>query len=61
VRYTIIRLICTHLRRDAKMSWQGLNLDFTGVVFDGGDFSKSIFSSKSKVKFTDVVFSGGTV
>jgi ribosomal protein L29 len=59
VRHTIIRLIASHLRPDAKVSWQGLNLDFTGVVFDGGDFSKAIFSST--VKFTDAVFSGGTV
>ena len=35
--------------------------------FDGGDFSEAIFSSKpearfpSKFKFTDAVFSGGTV
>ena len=39
VRHTIIRLIGVHLRPGAPVSWQGLNLDFTGVVFDGGDFS----------------------
>jgi hypothetical protein len=26
------------------VSWQGLNLDFTGVVFDGGDFSGAAIS-----------------
>ena len=65
VRHTIIRLIGRHLRPDAAESWQGYDLDFTGVVFDGGDFSKAIFShgdhAAGKVKFTDVVFSGGTV
>jgi len=31
VRHTIIRLIGAHLRAAALVSWQGLNLDFTGV------------------------------
>lgn len=35
VRDTIIRVIATHLRRGATVSWQGLDLDFTGVRFDG--------------------------
>jgi hypothetical protein len=39
VRHTIIRLIGAHLRPGAAVSWQGRNFDFTGVVFDGGDFS----------------------
>ena len=39
VRHTVIRLIGAHLRPGAAVSWQGLNFDFTGVVFDGGDFS----------------------
>jgi hypothetical protein len=26
------------------VSWQGLNFDFTGVVFDGGDFRRAQFS-----------------
>ena len=48
VRHTVIRVITAHLKEDAAVSWQGLNFDFTGVVFDGGDFS-------------DAQFSGGTV
>ena len=42
------------------MSWQGLNFDFTGAVFDGGDFTAARFSS-GIVAFTDAVFSGGVV
>ena len=38
VRHTVIPLIGAHLRPEAAVSWQGLNFDFTGVVFDGGDF-----------------------
>jgi hypothetical protein len=36
VRHTVIRLITAHLKDGAAVSWQGLNFDFTGVVFDGG-------------------------
>jgi hypothetical protein len=36
VRHTVIRVIAAHLQDDRPISWQGLNLDFTGVVFDGG-------------------------
>lgn len=42
IRQTIVRLIADHLRIDTddktRVSWQGLPLDFTGVVFDGGVF-----------------------
>jgi hypothetical protein len=48
VRHTVIRVITAHFRKDAATSWEGLDLDFTGVVFDGADFS-------------DARFSGGTV
>ena len=60
VRHTIIRLIGAHLRPAAAVSWQGLNLDFTGVVFDGGDFRGAVFSG-GEVRFDGAVFSGGTV
>jgi hypothetical protein len=33
VRHTVIRVITAHLRRDAASSWQGLNFDYTGVVY----------------------------
>lgn len=60
VRHTIIRLIGTHLRGGATVSWQGLDLDFTGVVFDGGDFSYAKFSG-GMVDFTGARFPGGRV
>ncbi len=57
VRHTIIRLISAHLREGAAMSWQGHDLDFTGVAFDGGDFSGAVFSG-GKVSFSGAQFSG---
>jgi len=39
---------------DAAVTWQGLNPAFTGVVFDGGDFSTGRFSSEI-VLFTGAV------
>jgi uncharacterized protein YjbI with pentapeptide repeats len=60
VRHTIIRIIGAHLRAGAAVSWQGLNFDFTGVIFDGGDFAGARFSG-GKVSFEDAEFSGGTV
>jgi uncharacterized protein YjbI with pentapeptide repeats len=38
----------------------GLDFDFTGGVFDGGDFTHANFSA-GKVGFTSAVFSGGNV
>ena len=60
VRHTVIRVITAHLKEDAAVSWQGLNFDFTGVVFDGGDFSSAQFSGGT-VDFSGAQFSGGTV
>jgi len=60
VRHTVIRVITAHLKDDAAVSWQGLNLDFTGVAFDGGDFSRAEFSDGT-VGFRGAKFSGGTV
>jgi uncharacterized protein YjbI with pentapeptide repeats len=60
VRHTIIRLIGAHLRPAAAVSWQGLNFDFTGMVFDGGDFTAAVFSG-GIVLFNDAEFSGGQV
>jgi len=45
VRRTVIRVITAHLKDGAAVSWQGLNFDFTGVVLDGGDFSRAKFSA----------------
>jgi uncharacterized protein YjbI with pentapeptide repeats len=60
VRHTAIRVITAHLKNDAAVSWQGLNFDFTGVVFDGGDFNGAQFSSGT-VDFDGAQFSSGTV
>lgn len=60
VRHTVIRVITAHLRKGAAVSWQGLNFDFTGAVFDGGDFSLAHFSG-GDVIFMDATFSGGVV
>jgi hypothetical protein len=59
VRHTVIRVITAHLKADMDpaKSWQGLNLDFTGVVFDGGDFSEAKFSG-GLVLFKDAKFTG---
>jgi uncharacterized protein YjbI with pentapeptide repeats len=60
VRHTVIRLIGTHLRTGATVSWQGLDLDFTGVVFDGGDFAGAVFSD-GMVSFIGATFASGVV
>jgi uncharacterized protein YjbI with pentapeptide repeats len=60
VRHTVIRVITAHLRPDAKVSWRGLNFDFTGTVFDGGDFRFAEFSGGT-VSFSGAEFSGGEV
>ena len=60
VRRTVIRVITTHLRDHAARSWQGLNFDFTGAVFDGGDFSFAEFSGGT-VSFWHAEFPGGEV
>jgi hypothetical protein len=74
VRHTIIRLIRDHLRLPLQHhhSWQGHDLDFTGVTFDGRDLSGAVFSggtvnfrgavlSGDRVFFSKAVFSGGRV
>ncbi|MFF3327178.1 pentapeptide repeat-containing protein [Streptomyces sp. NPDC002889] len=73
VRHTVIRLIRDHLRLapEHPHTWQGHDLDFTGVLFDGGDFSGAAFSGgtvvfssaafSGTVRFDDAEFSGGTV
>src|SRR5690349_19389176 len=60
VRHTVIRVITAHLREDAAVPWQGLNLDFTGVVFDGGNFSDIEFSG-GLIDFRNAKFAGGEV
>jgi hypothetical protein len=60
VRHTIIRLIGTHLRHGAAVSWQGLTFDFNGVIFDGGDFRGAEFSRGVAV-FDGAEFCSGIV
>lgn len=60
VRHTIINVIAAHLRHDIRTSWQGYDFDFSGVTFDGGNFTNVSFSG-GKVSFEDAVFSDGTV
>ncbi|MFD4863332.1 pentapeptide repeat-containing protein [Streptomyces atratus] len=75
VRHTILRLIGDHYRRPrgTQRSWQGCDLDLTGVTIDGSmDFSGAVFSdgtvsfngvtfSDGSVSFSNAAFSGGTV
>ncbi|MDX3101626.1 pentapeptide repeat-containing protein [Nonomuraea angiospora] len=72
VRHTIIRIISARLRNDASVPWQGHDFDFTGTVFDGGDFrnitvpsGKMLFDgtefSAGIIDFSDSHFSGGSV
>ena len=60
VHHTIISIITAHLRDNARVSWQGHDFDFTGVRFDGGDFSDATFSGGT-FDFAGAAFSGGTV
>jgi hypothetical protein len=63
VRHTVLRLIGDHYRlpQGAHRSWQGCDLDLTGVTIDGPlDFSGTVFTG-GMVDFTGTVFAGGTV
>jgi hypothetical protein len=60
VRHTVIRVIAAHLRDGAAVSWQGLSFDFTGIFFDGGNFSGARFSGGT-VSFIGAEFSGSVM
>jgi uncharacterized protein YjbI with pentapeptide repeats len=63
VRHTILRLIGDHYRRPrgTHRSWQGCDLDLTGVTIDGDmDFGGATFDD-GRVNFAGATFSGGTV
>src|ERR1700761_8332011 len=60
VRQTVLRVIAAHLRSEAKISWSGLDFDFTKSVFDGGDFSKTRFSG-GRVSFRGARFTSGSI
>ena len=72
VRHAVIRVITEHLRDPegrsdpkvagvtkhvAPVSWQGQDLDFHGVVFDGGTFSDACFSG-GNVEVSNAEFCG---
>ncbi|MFJ1600269.1 pentapeptide repeat-containing protein [Streptomyces sp. NPDC088261] len=75
VRHTILRLIGDHYRRPqgTHRSWQGCDLDLTGLTIDGPiDFSGATFPSgtvtfantafsRTRVDFSGATFCGGTV
>ncbi|NYV73168.1 pentapeptide repeat-containing protein [Streptomyces sp. UH6] len=59
VRRTILRLIGDHYRipKGTHRSWQGCNLDLTGVVIDGEiDFGGATFAEGSTVSFSGATF-----
>ncbi|MGC5533676.1 pentapeptide repeat-containing protein [Streptomyces sp. SR-10] len=63
MRHTILRLIGDHYRRPkgTHRSWQGCDLDLTGVTIDGDmDCGGATFSGGT-VSFRHATFSGGTV
>jgi hypothetical protein len=60
VRQTIIRVIRDHLQEpDAATAWCLHDFNFTGAVFDGGNFATSRF--RGATSFFGATFSGGTV
>lgn len=58
VRHTIIRIIGSRLRNSSR--WQGKDYDFTGAVFDGGDFSRAKITGGT-MRFTGATFCTGMV
>jgi uncharacterized protein YjbI with pentapeptide repeats len=57
LRHTVIAVIAGRLRDDAATSWQGVDCDFSSVVFDGADFSGAVFRHGT-VSFERAVFRG---
>ena len=60
VRLSIISVIRDHLQHRTPVSWEGYSFDFSGTVFDGGDFIGAQFSG-GKVSFDEAAFAGGNV
>ncbi|MFE9942028.1 pentapeptide repeat-containing protein [Streptomyces hirsutus] len=63
VRHTILRLIGDHYRlpQGTHRSWQGCDLDLTGVTIDGSMNFRGVVFSGSAVSFATARFSGGAV
>jgi uncharacterized protein YjbI with pentapeptide repeats len=77
VRHTVIRVIASHLQADelraaTAQDWRGLDFDFTGALFDGGDFDGIVVTggtmsfrnaqfSLDELSFYEAQFIGGRV
>ena len=65
VRRTVISVITIHLQSSDRriptaQDWRGRNLDFTGTVFDVGNFQNAQFTGGT-VRFDGAQFTGGEV
>ena len=60
VRLTIIRIIRDnlHLPDDDRRTWRGHDFNFSGAVFDGGDFTGATFTGAGTVTFADATIIG---
>jgi hypothetical protein len=60
IRLTIIRLIRDnlHLPDDDSRTWRGHDFNFSGAVFDGGDFTGATFTGGGTVTFADALITG---
>ncbi|MGW0345917.1 pentapeptide repeat-containing protein [Streptomyces anthocyanicus] len=63
VRHTILRLIADHYRRPSGThgSWQGSDLDLSGITIDGPMNFRNAHFSGGTVNFSHATFSDGTV
>lgn len=59
VRHTVIRVIATHLRPGASVSWNGYTFDFTGATLDGGDLSQVEIEPTTTMIFRNATFRTG--
>jgi len=60
VRQTAVRVLVSHLKPQAAVSWCGLDLDFTRVRFENADFGGAVFSN-AQVSFRGAEFTGTMV
>ncbi|MGW4116222.1 pentapeptide repeat-containing protein [Actinosynnema sp. NPDC004786] len=60
VRLTVIRLVRDnlHLPDDDPRTWRGHDFDFSGAVFDGGDFAGATFGGEGRVDFAHATITG---
>lgn len=59
VRETIIKVITSHLQDPLSISsWCGMDLDFSGVVFEGANFTRAHFTG-GYISFAGAEFIGG--